>query len=218
MSGAHLNDGDVKEQILATAREMLTSGLVQGTAGNLGARLPDGNVVLTPSSLDYRTMTVDDLVVCDPAGTVVEGHRSPTSELALHLTTLNRHAELGATMHCHAKYCTMFALVRQPIPAVIEEFVVYVGGEVPVAGYETTGTVELAEEVASHLGDHAAVLMANHGLFVAGRDPQDALHLAQLVERTAEIVHGALALGELVTLPDEVVETFAGYYRLGRSL
>jgi ribulose-5-phosphate 4-epimerase/fuculose-1-phosphate aldolase len=121
-------------------------------------------------------------------------------------------------MHCHAKYCTMFASLRRSIPVVIEEFAVYVGGEVPVAAYETTGTVELAEEVASHLGDRAAVLMANHGLFVAGRTPQDALHLAQLVERTAEIVHGALALGEIVTLPADVVETFSGYYRLGRTL
>ena len=67
----------VKEQVLWAAQEMLRSGLVEGTAGNFAARLPDGNAVLTPSSLDYLEMTLDDLVVCDLDGNVVEGHRSP---------------------------------------------------------------------------------------------------------------------------------------------
>jgi L-fuculose-phosphate aldolase len=208
---------EVKEQLLRVAQEMLTSGLVQGTAGNVAARLPDGNVALTPSSLDYRTMTVDDLVVCDLSGAVIDGHRSPTSELALHLTALRTYPELHATMHCHAKYCTMFALTRRPVPAVIEELVVYVGGEVPVAAYETTGTQELATEIAHRLQDRSAVVMANHGLFAAGKDPADALHVAGLVERTAEIVWGARQLGEIAPLPEATVATFAGYYRLGRT-
>ncbi len=208
---------DVKEQVLAVAQEMLTSGLVQGTAGNVGARLPDGNIVLTPSSLDYRTMTLDDLVVCDPEGEVLEGHRSPTSEKSLHLAALRRYPELNATMHCHAKHCTMFALVRRPIPAVIEEFVVYVGGDVPVAGYRTTGTTELADELATHVGDRSAVLMANHGLFAVGKDAAEVLHVAELVERTAEIVWGATLLGEIVPLPEDTQQTFASYYRFGRT-
>ena len=148
MSDVSASAAEVKEQLLAIAKEMLISGLVQGTAGNVAARLPDGNVVLTPSSLDYLEMDLDDLVVCSPDGEVVEGHRGPTSEKALHLAAMRRYPEINATMHCHAKHCTMFALTRQPIPAVIEEFVVYVGGDVPVANYKTTGTDELAEEVA----------------------------------------------------------------------
>jgi L-fuculose-phosphate aldolase len=208
---------EVKAQVLAVAQAMLTSGLVQGTAGNVAGRLPDGNVVLTPSSLDYYSMTTDDLVVCDLEGEVVEGHRGPTSEKALHLTALRTYPELNATMHCHAKYSTMFALTGRAIPAVIEEFVVYVGGEVPVAAYRTTGTDELATEVASHLGDRSAVLMANHGLFAVGRDPADVLHVAELVERTAEIVWGAGRLGEIVPLPETTQTTFASYYRYGRT-
>ena len=218
MSGEPAATADeVKQQLLDTAKEMLTSGLVQGTAGNVAARLPDGNVVLTPSSLNYLTMGLDDLVVCNLDGEVVEGHRGPTSEKALHLSAMKRYPEINATMHCHAKHCTMFALTRQPIPAVIEEFVVYVGGEVPVANYETTGTDDLAEEVAGWVADRSAVLMANHGLFAVGKDPKQVLHVAHLVERTAEIIWGARMLGEVVPIPQEVNDTFAGYYRFGRT-
>jgi L-fuculose-phosphate aldolase len=217
VSSTKLSDGETKEQLLWVAKEMLRINLVEGTAGNLGARLPDGNAVLTPSSLDYQEMTLDDLVVCDLDGNVLDGTRGPTTEKALHLAALRRHDNIGATMHGHAKYATMFALTRTPIPAVIEEFDVFVGGDVEVADYQTTGTQELADEVASRVADKAAVLMANHGLFAVGQNPKDALHIASLVERTAEIVWGARALGAVVPLPADVNQTFAGYYRFGRT-
>jgi L-fuculose-phosphate aldolase len=208
---------ETKEQVLWAAKEMLRSSLVEGTAGNIGARLPDGNAVLTPSSIDYTDMTLDDLVVCDLDGNVLEGERSPTTEKALHLGALKLHDDIHATMHCHAKYCTMFALTRQGIPAVIEEFVVYIGGDVECADYRTTGTDDLGEEVAKRVADRSAVLMANHGLFAVGKHPKQVLHNAHLVERTAEIVHGARMLGEIVPIPDGVNEQFQGYYRYGRT-
>jgi len=217
VSKEQLSDRETKEQLLWVAKEMLRTNLVQGTAGNLGARLPDGNAVLTPSSLDYTDMTLEDLVVCDLDGNVLEGTRGPTTEKALHLSALRSHDNIDATMHCHAKFATMFALTRTPIPAVIEEFDVFVGGDVEVADYRTTGTDDLAAEVASRVGEKAAVLMANHGLFAVGKNPKDVLHIAALVERTAEIVWGARQLGDVVPLPPEVNQTFSGYYRYGRT-
>jgi L-fuculose-phosphate aldolase len=208
---------DIKEKLVATAQELLRSGLVEGTAGNVSARLPDGNVVLSPSSLPYETMTVADLVVCDLDGKVLDGKRAPTSEKALHLACLRKHPELGAVIHSHAKYATMFAITRRPIPCVIEEFDVFVGGEVPVADYKLTGSDELGEEVSRHVGERGAVLMANHGLLTVGRDLADALKVARLVERTAEIVWGARALGELVPLPDDTLKRFAPIYKFLRT-
>lgn len=207
-----LNDQETKDMLLATAKAMIADGLVEGTSGNLSARLPDGNVVVTPGSLPYETMTLDDLVVCDLDGNVLAGHRSPTSEKDLHLECLRQHDDINAVMHCHAKYSTMFALARQPIPCVIEEVHVYIGGDVEVAQYQLTGSKELAVEVAQHVGDRAAVLMANHGLLTVGKHPADCLKLATLVERTAEIVWGARALGPIVPLPESTVQRMAPIY------
>ena len=208
---------EVKEQLLDTAKEMLTSGLVQGTAGNVAARLPDGNVVLTPSSLDYLEMDLDDLVVCNLDGDVVEGHRGPTTEKALHLSAMRRYPEINATMHCHAKHCTMFALTRQPIPAVIEEFVVYVGGDVRCAELQDHRH-RRARRGGRGLGGRPQ--RGAHGQPRAvrgGQEPGRRLHIAGLVERTAEIVWGAQRLGEIVPLPAATNEQFAGYYRYGRT-
>jgi L-fuculose-phosphate aldolase len=206
------------EAVLATAKRMLAEGLVEGTSGNISGRLPDGLVCLTPSSVAYDTMTLDDLLVVDLDGTVVEGTRPPTSEKDLHLATLGRYPELGAVIHTHAVYATMFALAREPIPAVIEEVVVYLGGDVPCCEYKGTGTADLGAEVASRLADRGAALLANHGLVTCAASPERALHNAALAERTAKIVWGARAMGATIhPLPDRVGTDMAGVYRYLRD-
>ena len=208
---------EIKEGVLRTAKEMLRIGLVEGTAGNLSGRLPDGNVVMTPSTLDYEAMTLEDLVVVDLDGNVIEGERSPTTEKALHLACLRAHDDIGGVIHSHAMFATMFAVTRKPIPCVIEEFDVFVGGEVPVADYKMTGSDELGEEVARWVENRGAVLMANHGLLTVGTDTENALKVARLVERTAQIIWGAHLLGDLAPLPDSTRERFAPIYKLLRS-
>ena len=206
------------EEVLATAKRMLADGLVEGTSGNISGRLPGGRVCLTPSSVAYDTMTLDDLVVLDEAGAVLSGHRSPTTEKDLHLSALRRYPELGAVIHTHAVYATMFAVAHEAIPAVIEEVVVYVGGDVPCCDYRGTGTAELGDEVADRLADRGAVLLANHGLVTCGATPAKALHLAVLVERTAKIVWGTRAMGgEIQPLPERVNRDMAGVYRWVRE-
>ncbi|MBW2232251.1 MAG: class II aldolase/adducin family protein [Deltaproteobacteria bacterium] len=207
----------IKQDVLDAAKQLLRTGLVEGTSGNLSARLSDGHVVMTPSSLDYEAMTLDDLVVVDLEGKVLQGDRPPTSEKALHLACLRAHDDIGSVIHSHAMYASMFAITHQPIPCVIEEFDIYVGGEVKVANYELTGSDELGEEVARHVADRGAVLMANHGLLTVGRNIGDAMKVAQLVERTAEIIWGARALGEVVPLPDDTLKRFAPIYKMMRK-
>jgi L-fuculose-phosphate aldolase len=209
-----MTDLEVLKAVLAAAKEMVRCALVEGTSGNVSGRLPDGRVVLTPSSLDYGVMELEDLVVTDADGKVLEGNRPPTTEKALHLACLRRHADIGAVIHCHALFASMFAVAREPIPCVIEEFDVYVGGEVAVAEYQMTGSDELAEEVSRWVGDRGAVLMANHGLLCVGKHPADALKVAQLVERTAQIVWGAKLLGSPVPLPESTLKRFAPIYKM----
>jgi L-fuculose-phosphate aldolase len=206
------------EAVLAAAKKMLEDGLVEGTSGNISGRLEGGLVCVTPSSVAYDTMTLDDLVIVDLEGNVVSGTRSPTTEKDLHLSVLRRYPELGAVIHTHAVYATMFALGHESIPAVIEEVVVYIGGDVPCCDYKGTGTKKLGEEVASRLGDRGAALLANHGLVTCASTPEKALHNAALVERTAKIIWGTRAMGATVhPLPDEVNAKMAGVYTYLRN-
>ena len=211
-------DLEIKQTLLETTKEMLACGLVEGTAGNISARLTNGNIVMTPTSLDYNKMTLNDLVVTNIDGDVLAGERLPTTEKSLHLACMRKYENIGAVLHCHSMFASMFAINQQIIPCVIEEFSVFVGGDVMVSNYEMSGTDELAEEASRWLKDKGAVLMANHGLLCVGKDAEDALSVALLVERTAKIVWGARLMGEPVPLPESTLKHFSHMYDLmGRN-
>jgi L-fuculose-phosphate aldolase len=95
--------------VLAAAKDMLRRGLVEGTAGNISARREDGNLVITPSSVDYSDMTLDDLVLVDPDGGVLhaaEG-RSPSTEMKLHLACFQAFDDIGSVIHSHPVWATI---------------------------------------------------------------------------------------------------------------
>ena len=200
--------------VLAAAKDMLRRGLVEGTAGNLSARREDGNIVITPSSVDYQEMTIDDLVLVDPDGAVLAARegRSPSSEMKLHLACLSAFSDIGAVIHSHPVWATMFAISHEPIPAVIDEFAVYCGGDIRCADYAASGTPDVGGNAVKALEGRAAALIANHGLVAVGPRPDKALHVTALVERTAQIVWGARALGGPVPIPEDVNAGFAGIY------
>ncbi len=205
---------DPEAAVLAAAKDMLRRGLVEGTAGNISARREDGNLVITPSSVDYGDMTIDDLVVIDAAGAVVQAAdgRNPSSEMALHLACYRAFDDIGSVIHSHPVWATMFAVARQPIPACIDEFAVYCGGEIRCADYAASGTPDVGHNAVKALEGRAAALIANHGLVAVGPRPDKALHVTALVERSAQIVWGARALGGPVPIPDEVNNNFASVY------
>ncbi len=209
---AEPDSAEARRDVLETLQAMDREGLTTGTAGNVSARCADGHAVLSPTALAYADMRLEDLVVTTLDGEVVEGHRQPTTELDLHLACLRAHPEIGAVVHTHAVHASMFAVANEPIPCLLEEFEYYVGGDVRVAPYHRTGTQALGEAAAALVGDRAAVLLANHGLVVVGRDAKEALQLTRLVERAARILHGARVLGDAHPLPEDIRSEFAAGY------
>jgi L-fuculose-phosphate aldolase len=200
--------------VLDAAKDMLRRGLVEGTAGNISARRSDGNIVITPSSVDYADMVLDDLVLIDPEGAVLQAKdgRHPSSEKGLHLACFSAFDDIGSVIHSHPVWATMFAVSHQPIPACIDEFAVYCGGDIRCADYAASGTPDLGANAVKALEGRGAALIANHGLVAVGPRPDKVLHITALVERTAQIVWGSRALGGPVPIPEEVNRNFAGVY------
>jgi L-fuculose-phosphate aldolase len=205
--------------VLAAAKEMLRRGLVEGTAGNISARDSDGNIVITPSSVDYAEMVLDDLVLVDPDGGVLHAKdgRHPSSEMQLHLACYQAFDDIGSVIHSHPVYATIFAVAQAPIPACVDEFAVYCGGDVRCTNYAASGTPDVGANAVKALEGRGAALIANHGLVAVGPRPDKVLHITALVERTAQIVWGAHALGGPIPIPDDVNRNFAGVYSYLRA-
>jgi L-fuculose-phosphate aldolase len=178
----------VRAGIVRVARELAARGLAVGTSGNVGARLDDGRIAITPSSMAYDEMTAEDIVIVGPDGSVADGRNRPSSELPIHLAILAARPEVTAIVHTHSPFATAFSVARREIPAVhyvLAPLVAPGRDSIRCAPYATFGTEELARHAVATLGDDHAVLLANHGAVAVGRTLHGALGRAERVEELA---------------------------------
>ncbi len=203
---------EMRQAVVDTGRQMIGRGLVAGTWGNISMRSSSGEqIAITPSGRPYDQLTLEDIVVVDPAGQVLSGQR-PSSELALHLAIYRARTDVRAIVHTHSLYATACAVAGKAIPASLEEMVQAVGGAVQVATYALPGTVELANHAVAALADRSAVLLANHGVAACGPSLAEALLVAELVEKAAHIHVVAEQLGGARELSDEDVALMRRFY------
>lgn len=178
----------LKAKIIQIGREIINSGLVAGTWGNISAwdNSKDG-FWITPSAMDYISIQEDDLVLMNLKGDILEGQRKPSSEEQLHRAIYKRRKDVKGIVHTHSIFATAHAVARVPLPGFVEDFAMIVGERVNVADYYLSGTERLAEASAQALENNNAVFLANHGLVGVGRSVEEALKVCQIVEKSAQI-------------------------------
>jgi L-fuculose-phosphate aldolase len=205
-----------KRQVIEAAQEMEKKGLAVGTAGNISLRLKDPGgrelLAITPSGRYYDSLKVDDIVVVDFAGQKVEGELKASIETIMHIEVHKARKKINAVVHAHPAFCSAIAVARLDIPPLIDEQVIYIGGEIKVAQYGFPGTPELAKSVVSALGPRNAVILANHGVLSVGRDMREALTICELAEEMAKIYVSALSLGKVNVLPTEAYELEQAFF------
>ncbi len=194
-----------KQELLGITHEMLRENLVIGSSGNASVRV-ENNVVITPSAVKYATMSVDDIMILDIDGNVIEGYRNPSVESPTHLEIYRRRNDAKAIVHAHSIFATALALLDRHLPPVIDEVVPKLGGDIRLAKYAMPGTKELANNVVQALEDRSAVFLKNHGALCIGKSLDDALHNSILLERTCMIYITALQIGKPTELPEDVVD------------
>jgi len=197
-----------RRAVLQTAKDIFETGLVIGTWGNVSARVEgEPYMVITPSGMDYETLTVEDMIVVDWERNVVEGEFKPSVETPLHLEIYRKRPDISAVVHVHSPWATAFAVAGQHIPVILEETAQVIGHEVGIAAYAPCGSKQLAKNVVQALGEEKiAILLANHGLIGLGEDTASALRVCQIAEKTAMIAIYAKALGAAKALAPEDVE------------
>jgi L-fuculose-phosphate aldolase len=215
-----LNHEELREEIARVSRQMSESGLVTGTEGNVSARTPDGNALVTPSGLDYALMEPEDVVLVSLQGDVLEGSFEPSVETPMHTGIYRSRPEVSGIVHTHARYSTTLACLGWEIPPIHYMLAVLSDeGRVPLAGYATYGTEELARNASEALGgSHGACLLSNHGTIAVGASASEAYSRTQLLEEMAEVYYRARLAGEPVLLtPDQLAEVSAKIHDYGQS-
>lgn len=182
-------------------------GSSRGTGGNVSVRIEGTSLMaVTPSSVKYHEITPEDICIVDASGAVMEGSRAPSVEAGMHAAVYLNRPDVNAVVHTHQIYGSVFALINQPIPPLLDEVVFTLGESVEVVPYALSGSAELVANVASKLGNNAnAYIIQNHGILALGKNLDKALLGAELLEKVAHLYCLALSTGRpITTLPDQI--------------
>ena len=206
--------------VLQTAQRLLARGLTVGDSGNVSSRLtgPEGQllIAITPHGRYYDELTVDDIPVVDSEGEPFDGDALPSVELMLHVAVYRSRADIGAVIHAHPPWSSAVAALERPIPPILEDQVVYLGGEIAVAPYASTGSDELAAYAVEALGERDACLLARHGVLTVAKTPKSALHHCQYLEKAALAFLCATWAGRVSPLPAEALAAAGVFFTARR--
>ena len=202
---------DERAAVVHACQQLLATGLVRGTSGNVSVRR-DEAVAVSPTGVPYPELTPAAVPVLDLAGERLAGELLPTSELALHLAVYRARPDVAAIVHTHSMFATVFAVLGEPIPPV-HYLLARAGGSVPLAPYARYGTAELAEGCVRGLADGPAVLLAQHGVVAVGGGLAEAMAVAEAVEYVAELGWRARLIGTPNTLDAAQLAAAAAAFR-----
>ncbi|WMM23292.1 L-fuculose-phosphate aldolase [Tissierella sp. MB52-C2] len=204
-----------KKLIVEYGKKLATSNLTKGTGGNLSVYNREKSLMaISPSGIDYFKTGVEDIVVMNLKGNIVDGHREPSSEYDMHRIFYENRDDIDAIIHTHTMYATTLACLNWSLPPV-HYMVALAGLDVRCANYATYGTKELAENAFEAMKDRYAVLLANHGLLAGSKDLANAFNITEEIEYVAELYYRTKAIGEPVILSEEemtlMIEKFKTY-------
>ena len=213
---------ELKQRVCEANLELVRQGLVIFTWGNVsGICREEGLVVIKPSGVGYDTMKAEDMVVVELAsGCVVEGSLRPSSDTPTHLELYRQFPGIGGVVHTHSTYATAFAQAGRDIPNIGTTHADYFHHDIPctrdmteaeVRGeYElATGRVIVEEFLQTRRIDPLqtpAALVRNHGPFVWGTTPAEAVYHARVAEECAHMAYVSLALNPGLTMNPLLVE------------
>lgn len=211
-----MNELEKRTKIIELCLYMNSSGLNQGTSGNISAA-HDGSMLITPSGIPYEKLEPQHIAKMPIASesSKWEGPYKPSSEWHFHRAILNSNPSFGAVVHTHSMFSTILSMAHTEIPACHYMIAAFGGSTVRCADYSTFGTAELSAGILQAMHERSACLMGNHGMVAAGSDLDKAMWSAVELETLASQYYHAKMAGDVQLLADDeislIVEKFKSY-------
>jgi L-ribulose-5-phosphate 4-epimerase len=191
----------IKKEVCSLNLALPANKLVVWTSGNVSVRDPGtGYVVIKPSGIKFEDLKLEQMVVVDLDGKIIEGDLKASSDTASHLYIYRHMTKVNGVVHTHSNYATAFAALGKPIPPVLTAIADEFGGPIPCGGFALIGGEEIGKIVVESIGHSPACLLKNHGVFTVGPTGEKALKAAVMVEDVAKSAWIALQMGT----PDEI--------------
>lgn len=207
-------ENKLREEICFWAKSMFDRGLTGGASGNISARTADGGLLVTPTGSSFGRLDPARLSRFDSSGHLIEGDQ-PTKEMPLHKAFYETRKSAGAVVHLHSTHSVAASMLPGTDPdnmlRPLTAYSILRLGKVKLLPYFRPGDPAMGVALRGLAGKRSAVVLANHGPVVAGKELEAAIYAIEELEETARL--SLLLRGsEAVELTDDqimdVVTTF----------
>lgn len=180
----------LREEMCLLAKSLFDRGLTGGSTGNISARTPDGGLLVSPTGTSFGRLDPARLSRFDASGTLIGGDK-PTKEMPLHSAFYETRNKTGAVVHLHSCHSVAWSLM----PEVDEDnflppmtpYAIMKLGKVKLLPFFIPGDPAMGDAVRGLAGKRSAVMLANHGPVVAGKDVESACNAIEELEDTARL-------------------------------
>lgn len=191
----------LKKEVLEANKSLERYGLVTFTWGNVsGIDREEGVIVIKPSGIPYEDLKVDQMVVMDFDGNIIEGELRPSSDTDTHISLYKNFKSIGGVCHTHSLWATSFAQAKRGIPVFGTTHADHFRGEIPCSrsyrddeimnDYEkNTGSLIIETFYGKDENEIPGVLIAGHGPFTWGKNAEEAVRNARIMEFVAEAAY-----------------------------
>ena len=183
-------DARLRELICTLAKSMFDRKLTGGSTGNISARTSDGGLLVSPTGTSFGRLDPGRLSRFDAQGLLIDGDK-PTKEMPLHSAFYDTRSSAGAVVHLHS--CHSVALSMMPdvdadnfLPPLTPYGIMKLG-QVKLLPFFMPGDPAMGDAVRGLAGKRSAVMLANHGPVVAGKDVEAACNAIEELEDTARL-------------------------------
>ena len=181
----------IQQQLMNAARSCSMRQMQTNNGGNLSARYSNNSMVVKASKSSFSSCELEDFVVSDFSGNLIEGERNPSKESILHGKIYRKFPRIGAIVHCHSPYATAFASGNKSLVFSTYHSEIKLKEEVKV--FDTKSYYVSEEDAQRIMNEYnseslfTSFLLKGHGQVAVGETVEEALWIAELVEETAKI-------------------------------
>lgn len=211
-----MQKGQLIREIIKYGEKLGQKNMTPGTSGNISVRFGE-DVMITGSGTSLADLSREEIVLMDSKAAVIWGGK-PSSEKHLHNAIYKLRPDINAIIHCHSPYVSSFAVCHIPLSKPIISENVFYFGEIPLAEYAMPSSDALVENTVKFFENRDAVLLANHGIIIGGKDLKDAYYKMETAETYAQIYLNSIILGGAKDLsPKHIEDIYDLRKAMGRS-
>lgn len=194
------------DQLIMLIERIYDFGMTTTSGGNLSIKDENGDIWITPGSVDKGSLTRNDIVRVTPDGTIIGNHK-PSSEFPVHKKIYETRPDIKAVLHAHPPALVAFSIVRNIPETKLIPKVAQICGSVAFADYDVPGSIGLSEKISAKFGEgHNVVMLENHGVFIGAKSIFNAFTAFETFDFCARLQIEALKVGKLSTLSEEEIK------------